>query len=72
MKYNQEQIDIALGIFSGRINPETDLEFFEDAQKLHKNLVGTINGGNGNPGSYAHRKKAEEIVSYLISNQTKI
>lgn len=68
MSYTKEQIDIAFGIFSGRINPISDLAYFDEAQKLHGNLVGTINGGSGNPGPMGHRLKAEEIIRSLIQS----
>lgn len=66
MTYDKRQIDIALGIMSGRIDPEKDLRLFDDAQQLHKNLVSAMSGGAGNPGPHYHRKKAEEILLHLI------
>ncbi len=65
MKYTQQQIDMALGIMSGRLGPE-DLSCFDDAQKLHGDLVSAMKGGEGNPGDYAHRRKAEEILKHLL------
>jgi len=65
--YTSEQINLALGIMSGRIDPCTDLRFFDDAQKLHGDLVSAHLGGDGNPGPTGHRLKAEEILLHLIS-----
>lgn len=65
--YSDKQINMALGIMSGRIDPVNDLRFFDEAQKLHGDLVSTINGGLGNPGPQAHRRKAEEILLSLIA-----
>jgi hypothetical protein len=67
--YTKEQIDIALGVLSGRINPETGFMWFEDAQKLHGFcLRGRLEGGQGNPGVEAHRRKVEEILLALITH----
>ena len=67
--YTPQQIDIAFGIMSGRIDPETDLRFFDDAQLLHGNLVSALQNGKGNPGALAHRHKAEEIFAWLFAHR---
>ncbi|MES2865556.1 MAG: S4 domain-containing protein, partial [Actinomycetota bacterium] len=50
-----------------RIDPETDLRDFDSAQRLHLNLISAMDGGRGNPGPYAHRAKAEQILCWMIS-----
>lgn len=71
MKYTNEQIEIALGVMSGRINPETDLRYFDDAQRLHGGLLRSVrDGGLGNPGPDGNRRKAEEIVMSLLCANT--
>ncbi len=66
--YTPDQMDVALGIMSGRIDPETDLRDFDSAQRLHLNLISAMDGGRGNPGPYAHRAKAEQILCWMISH----
>lgn len=61
MKYTPEQIKIALGIISGRIDPERDLRYFDDAIRLHLDLP------YGNVTVNQHRIKAEEIILSLIN-----
>jgi hypothetical protein len=65
--YTRKQLDIALGILSGRIDPDTDLRSFDDAQRLWNwDLVSTMQGGDGNPGTAAHRRKAEKILEDML------
>ena len=65
MKYTQQQIDIAFGIMSGRIEPEHDLHYYDDAKKLY--TFDELEKYHGlNPGAHAHRLKAEEILKHLI------
>lgn len=67
MHYSQEQIQAALGVMSGRIDPKIELRRFDDAQVLHGGtLKSAVEGGLGNPGPLAHRKKAEEIMLALL------
>lgn len=64
--YTEEQVTIALGIMSGRIDPETELKYFDDAKKLHPEITSACGWRTGNPGPRAHRLKAEEILKHLI------
>lgn len=63
MNYTPEQIKIALGIMSGRIDPERDLKYFDDAIRFHLDLP------NGNVTASQHRIKAEEIIFNLIGKR---
>jgi hypothetical protein len=70
MKYTEKQIDIAMGIISGRINPDLDLKYLEDAQGLYNGeLKSMIVGGEGNPGTHAHYRQAERILMHLIRDK---
>lgn len=67
LPYTSCQIDIAFGILSGRLDPE--VFGFNTAQDLHGDLVSAMDGGRGNPGPNAHRRKAEEILGWLIAHR---
>lgn len=67
-KYTEKQIEIALGIMSGRINPETDLKYFDDAKQFDPDLKNSISGRNKTPNE--HRRLAEQIFMHLISQKS--
>lgn len=68
-KYTDRQINIALGIMSGRIDPASDLYYYDDWKHLY--AAGEVDKLCASVNALRHRLKAEEILKYLLLNGKK-